>query len=115
MELRKNLESIQSKHEGQGTEGAESNQEELQSLREELEEANESKEHFETQYNNLLGRVNTIKTTLGNRLKADAVGLMCRLQNETYADSHRQGSRNTKLKSPNSRTRIVSSRTTTVA
>jgi predicted transcriptional regulator len=73
-ELRKNLESIQSKHEGQSTEGTESNQEELQSLREELEEANESKEHFETQYNNLLGRVNTIKTTLGNRLKADAVG-----------------------------------------
>jgi predicted nuclease with TOPRIM domain len=73
-ELRKSLESIQSKHEGQSTEGAESKQEELQSLREELEEANESKEHFESQYNSLLGRVNTIKTTLGNRLKADAVG-----------------------------------------
>jgi predicted nucleic acid-binding Zn-ribbon protein len=72
-ELRKNLESIQSKHDGQSTEGAEAKQEELQSLREELEEANESKDHFESQYNNLLGRVNTIKTTLGNRLKADAV------------------------------------------
>jgi len=73
-ELRKSLESIQSKHEGQATEGAQSNHdEEVQALREELEEANESKEHFETQYNNLLGRVNTIKTSLGNRMKADAV------------------------------------------
>jgi hypothetical protein len=45
-----------------------------------LDEANEGKEHFETQYKNLLGRVNTIKTSLGDRLKADAVGapLCCR-------------------------------------
>lgn len=42
-------------------------------MREELDEANEGKEHFETQYKNLLGRVNTIKTSLGDRLKADAV------------------------------------------
>ncbi|XPS78043.1 hypothetical protein M3J09_010063 [Ascochyta lentis] len=72
-ELRKSLESIQSQHEGQSTEGAHSkHEEEIQTLREELEEANEGKEHFETQYNNLLGRVNTIKTSLGNRMKADA-------------------------------------------
>ncbi|KAF1926124.1 uncharacterized protein M421DRAFT_423118 [Didymella exigua CBS 183.55] len=72
-ELRKSLESIQSKHEGETTEGAQSKHEdEVQALREELEEANEGKEHFETQYNNLLGRVNTIKTSLGNRMKADA-------------------------------------------
>ncbi|KAH6639778.1 hypothetical protein C7974DRAFT_389192 [Boeremia exigua] len=72
-ELRKSLESIQSRHDGQAAEGAESrHEEEVQALREELEEANEGKEHFETQYNNLLGRVNTIKTSLGNRMKADA-------------------------------------------
>ncbi|KAL1597449.1 hypothetical protein SLS59_007479 [Nothophoma quercina] len=72
-QLRKSLESIQSQHEGQTTEGAQSkHEEEVQALREELEEANEGKEHFETQYNNLLGRVNTIKTSLGNRMKADA-------------------------------------------
>ncbi|KAF7672457.1 hypothetical protein GT037_009488, partial [Alternaria burnsii] len=47
-------------------------EEEIRSLREELDEANEGKEHFETQYKNLLGRVNTIKTSLGDRLKADA-------------------------------------------
>ncbi|PSN64084.1 hypothetical protein BS50DRAFT_576703 [Corynespora cassiicola Philippines] len=60
-ELRKSLESIQVRHE-----------EEIGGLQSELEEANESKEHFETQYKNLLGRVNTIKTSLGDRLKADA-------------------------------------------
>lgn len=73
-ELRKSLESIQSQHEGQSTGGANpKHDEEIQNLREELEEANEGKEHFETQYKNLLGRVNTIKTSLGDRLKADAV------------------------------------------
>ncbi|KAJ4357889.1 uncharacterized protein N0V89_002466 [Didymosphaeria variabile] len=60
-ELRKSLESIQEKHE-----------EEIGTLQGELEEANENKDHFETQYKNLLGRVNTIKTSLGDRLKADA-------------------------------------------
>lgn len=61
-ELRKSLEDIQGKHE-----------QEIGSLREELEEASEGKDHFETQYRNLLGRVNTIKSSLGDRLKADAV------------------------------------------
>ncbi|KAF2466957.1 uncharacterized protein BDR25DRAFT_71696 [Lindgomyces ingoldianus] len=63
-ELRKSLESIQEKHE-----------EETSNLQSELDEANESKEHFETQYRNLLGRVNTIKSSLGDRLKADAARL----------------------------------------
>ncbi|KAF2184480.1 hypothetical protein K469DRAFT_186023 [Zopfia rhizophila CBS 207.26] len=63
-ELRKSLESIQGKH-----------REEARGLQEQLEEANEGKEHFETQYRNLLGRVNTIKSSLGDRLKADAVKL----------------------------------------
>lgn len=74
-ELRKSLESIQSKHQADSSDDVrtQQHQAELQSLREELEEANEGKEHFETQYKNLLGRVNTIKTSLGDRLKADAV------------------------------------------
>lgn len=63
-ELRKSLEDIQGKHE-----------QEVSSLREELEEASEGKDHFETQYRNLLGRVNTIKSSLGDRLKADAARL----------------------------------------
>ncbi|KAF2787708.1 hypothetical protein K505DRAFT_329484 [Melanomma pulvis-pyrius CBS 109.77] len=63
-ELRKSLESIQEKHE-----------DDISNLQTELEETTESKEHFETQYKNLLGRVNTIKTSLGDRLKADAAKL----------------------------------------
>jgi hypothetical protein len=73
-ELRKSLESVQRSHDSKPSEDASNHEEEMQSLREELEEANEGKEHFETQYKNLLGRVNTIKTSLGDRLKADAVG-----------------------------------------
>jgi DNA repair exonuclease SbcCD ATPase subunit len=74
-ELRKSLENVQSKHDSQTSgEAGSQHEEEMQSLREELEEANEGKEHFETQYKNLLGRVSSIKTSLGDRMKADAVG-----------------------------------------
>ncbi|KAF2636047.1 hypothetical protein P280DRAFT_473441 [Massarina eburnea CBS 473.64] len=59
-ELRKSLEGIQEKHAS-----------EISSLQAELDESNENRDHFETQYKNLLGRVNTIKTSLGDRLKAD--------------------------------------------
>ena len=74
--MRRNLEGIQSKHEADVPEETQrKHEEEMRSLREELDEANEGKEHFETQYKNLLGRVNTIKTSLGDRLKADSVGI----------------------------------------
>ncbi|KAI9680565.1 MAG: hypothetical protein M1817_004005 [Caeruleum heppii] len=62
--LRKSLEEIQGKHD-----------QELASTREELEEAQGEKEHAETQYQNLLEKVNTIKSTLGERLKADRAEL----------------------------------------
>ncbi|KAF1849676.1 uncharacterized protein K460DRAFT_1879 [Cucurbitaria berberidis CBS 394.84] len=73
--LRKSLENIQSKHEAaaRGDDVSSKYEEEIRTLRDELDEANEGKDHFETQYKNLLGRVNTIKTSLGDRLKADAV------------------------------------------
>ncbi|KAG9385251.1 Spc7 multi-domain protein [Pyrenophora tritici-repentis] len=72
-ELRKSLESLQSKQDAETSDESQSkHEEEIRSLREELDEANEGKEHFETQYKNLLSRVNTIKTSLGDRLKADA-------------------------------------------
>ena len=61
-QLRRSLEQIQGKHE-----------EELGSVRAQLEETEGEKEHAETQYRSLLGRVNTIKSQLGERLKADAV------------------------------------------
>ncbi|KAI4941292.1 hypothetical protein J4E91_010869 [Alternaria rosae] len=72
-ELRKSLEDVQNKQTtGTSDETYANHEEEMRNLREELDEANEGKEHFETQYKNLLGRVNTIKTSLGDRLKADA-------------------------------------------
>lgn len=81
IELRKSLEVVQSKQQVGATEDSESqHEEEIRNLREELDEANEGKEHFETQYKNLLGRVNTIKTSLGGRLKADAVGTHVQMQ-----------------------------------
>lgn len=61
-ELRKSLEEIQEKH-----------QEELSGLRGEVEDAQSARENAESQYRTLLGKVNTIRSQLGERLKADAV------------------------------------------
>ncbi|KAF2149514.1 hypothetical protein K461DRAFT_296976 [Myriangium duriaei CBS 260.36] len=60
-ELRKSLEQVQGKHE-----------EELSSAKEERDEAQAAKEKADSQYQTLLGRVNTIRSQLGERLKADA-------------------------------------------
>merc|ERR1719487_3163984 len=46
--------------------------EEVSGVKEELEQTQQSREHAETQYRNLLGKVNTIRSQLGERLKADA-------------------------------------------
>ena len=64
-ELRKSIEQMQGKHE-----------EGLGDVKAQLEESRSEKEQAETQYRTLLGRVNTIKSQLGERLKADAVGLI---------------------------------------
>lgn len=61
-QARRQLEQIQEKHE-----------EEMSSVREQLVETQGEKEQAETQYRNLLGKVNTIRSQLGERLKADAV------------------------------------------
>ncbi|KFZ03875.1 hypothetical protein V502_10587 [Pseudogymnoascus sp. VKM F-4520 (FW-2644)] len=58
--LRRSLEDIQERH-----------KEELSTIRSELEESEQAKEQAQSQYQNLLGRVNTIKSTLGERLAAD--------------------------------------------
>lgn len=63
-ELRRSLDAIQGRY-----------AEELQTIRRQLEERTGEKEHAETQYRNLLGKVNTIRSQLGERLKADAVSL----------------------------------------
>lgn len=64
-QLRRSLEQIQGKHE-----------DELGSIRTQFEETQGEKEHAEAQYRNLLGRVNTIRSQLGERLKADAVCIL---------------------------------------
>lgn len=92
-QLRKSLEDIQGKHseedsiaKGQYSENLSSveekykeeiatlksqHAEEISTVRAELEETESSRENWESQYHTLLTRVNTIKTTLGERLKAD--------------------------------------------
>lgn len=58
--LRKALEDIQEKHTV-----------EISAVRAELEESETARDSAQIQYQNLLGRVNTIKSTLGERLQAD--------------------------------------------
>lgn len=84
-ELRKSLESLQEKHQKEVEElqgqarGAQSEQqgsgadkEELEQLRKQLQQTQLGKENAESAYRTLLGKVNTIKSQLGERLKADA-------------------------------------------
>ncbi|KAK5171098.1 uncharacterized protein LTR77_004242 [Saxophila tyrrhenica] len=59
-QLRQSLESLQEKQ-----------NEELSGVKEELAQVEQDKEHAETQYRNLLGKVNTIRSQLGERLKED--------------------------------------------
>lgn len=74
-ELRKSLEELQSKHAT-----------ELETVQNDLAEAQQEKETAEEQYQTLLGRVNTIRSQLGERLKADAVRLpiSCPVSRYTY-------------------------------
>ncbi|KAK2747580.1 hypothetical protein FQN55_004934 [Onygenales sp. PD_40] len=60
-EMRISLEKIQSRHD-----------EEMGVFQDKLKETQSEKEQAETQFRNLLGKVNTIKSQLGERLKADA-------------------------------------------
>ena len=54
----------------------EKHEQEMTGIRRQLEDTQREKEHAETQYRNLLGKVNTIKSQLGERLKADAVRIL---------------------------------------
>lgn len=63
-QLRRQLESLSAARE-----------EEASRLRADLEESEAAKDRAETQYQNLLGRVEKIKETLGERLKRDKAGL----------------------------------------
>jgi chromosome segregation ATPase len=69
------LSNIQTTHTEEITTIKEQHSEELSTIKKELEESESAKDHAETQYQNLLGRVNTIKSSLGERLKADRAEL----------------------------------------
>jgi archaellum component FlaC len=60
-QLRQSLEQLQANQ-----------SDDISTVREELERSQEEKEEAETQYRNLLSKVNTIRSQLGERLKADA-------------------------------------------
>ena len=62
-QVRSAMEGVQKKHE-----------EDLESLREHLTVTRTEKDQAEAQYRGLLGKVSTIRSQLGERLKADAVG-----------------------------------------
>jgi NTP pyrophosphatase (non-canonical NTP hydrolase) len=62
-QLRGSLKAIRAKH-----------QEEVTEVNEKLKEAIGEKENADSKYRDLLGRVSTIKSQLGERLRADAVG-----------------------------------------
>lgn len=99
--LRKSLESLQqsSSNKDQGDDRTES--EELASVREELEQTQQGKEHAETQYRNLLGKVNTIRSQLGERLKQDAEELAQARQQieELEEEKSKAGEENERLQS----------------
>lgn len=63
--LRRNLEEVQTNHERQ-----------IEELKSELAESREEREGAEERYEDLLGKVNTIRSQLGERLKADAVSCL---------------------------------------
>ena len=62
-QMRKSLEDMQERHEI-----------EISNIRQQMSRTEEGREQAERQYHNLLGKVNTIRSQLGERLKADAVG-----------------------------------------
>lgn len=66
-----NLSSVEEKYKEEITALKSQHAEEISTVRAELEETESSRENWESQYHTLLTRVNTIKTTLGERLKAD--------------------------------------------
>ncbi|KAI9717467.1 MAG: hypothetical protein M1828_007166 [Chrysothrix sp. TS-e1954] len=78
-ECRVSLEGIQQRH-----------TDELGVVKSQLEETRTARDHSESKYQKLLGQVNTIKTQLGERLKADAAELsQARSQIETIEEENR--------------------------
>ncbi|RMZ87686.1 hypothetical protein DV736_g5086, partial [Chaetothyriales sp. CBS 134916] len=66
------LEEVQAKHTTQLKEAQAEHNAALEDVQAQLQESQGEREHAEEQYQTLLGRVNTIRSQLGERLKADA-------------------------------------------
>lgn len=78
--LRESLEEVSSRHER-----------EMGDIQTQLQEEQSEREAAEENYQNLLGKVNTIRSQLGERMKADAVSV--RYVIETQTDHSRKISR----------------------
>jgi chromosome segregation ATPase len=65
------LSKYQTKHSEEVSTIKDQHTEEVSGIRAELEESQSAREQAEEQYQSLLGRINTIKSSLGERLKAD--------------------------------------------
>jgi chromosome segregation ATPase len=65
------ISDIQAQHSEEVSDIHKKHTEEVATIRGELEESESAKEHAQSQYQNLLGRVNTIRNGLTERLKAD--------------------------------------------
>lgn len=76
--MRKSLEEIQSKHRA-----------DMEALQQKVDEAENKKDEAETQFQQLLERVNIIKSQLGERLKEDAVCCDFRLPPYCWFESGR--------------------------
>ena len=62
------------------TSGDEDSLGEVESLRRELGRVRREKDDLSGQYNNLVARLNTMRNTLGNKLKQDAVSVVLNLR-----------------------------------
>ncbi|PBP21694.1 hypothetical protein BUE80_DR007614 [Diplocarpon rosae] len=69
-------------------------EEEMSTMRAELLETESAKDHAETQYQSLLGRINTIKSSLGERLKADKQELAEAKEQIETLEAHNESLRN---------------------
>lgn len=69
------ISEIQTKHSEEISKVIEDHSEEIATIRTEMEDTEAAREQAESQYQTLLGRINTIKSSLGERLKADKLEL----------------------------------------
>ena len=91
--------------------GADADPDSVEELRKELQLVREEKENLASQYRNLLSKLTTMRTTLGNKLQKDAVRGAPRAERGERADGpDRKSSTGASSRSSSSRRRVRSSR-----